>query len=353
MELESYQDSLENLTKVAVSELLQTTSPEEVSVWRSEYLGRSGKLTSILRSLGSMHVDVRREVGIIANIAKSDLENAMSEKLEDLDLSNSNSLSLDRIDITLPGRPVTLGRFHPSTKIIREISNIFKGLGFQIIEGPEVEWDRYNFEMLNIPKDHPARDMFDTFWLDENRDETGGLTPLLRTLTSPMQARIMESQDPPIRVIVPGKVYRYEATDASHESQFHQVEGLVVDRGITFGNLKHTIFEFAKRLFGEDRNIRFRCDYFPFVEPGVDVSVDCFKCESNDPGCPVCKGSGWIEIMGAGMVHPNVLESAGYDPNVYTGFAFGMGPERIAMLKYGIEDVRYFLGNDLRFLSQF
>ena len=195
--------------------------------------------------------------------------------------------------------------------------------------------------------------MFDTFWVDANLDKDGGYTTLLRTHTSPMQARIMEAHEPPIRVIVPGKVYRYEATDASHESQFHQIEGLAVGEGITFANLKHTIFEFARQLFGEGRRVRFRCDYFPFVEPGVDVSIDCFKCDGSDPSCSICHGSGWLEIMGAGVVHPNVLRAAGYDPDVYTGFAFGMGPERIAMLKHGIDDIRHFLANDSRFLSQF
>ena len=353
MELEIYRENLLKLTETAIAELSEIADPEHVSSWRSEYLGRSGKLTLILRSLGSMDPQDRRDIGLVANMAKTNLENAMADRLESLRISTVDALSEDRLDITLPGRSIPLGRLHPSTKIIREINNIFVGMGFQIVEGPEVEWDRYNFEMLNIPRDHPARDMFDTFWVDSNRDKNGELTTLLRTHTSPMQARTMETHEPPIRVIVPGKVYRYEATDASHESQFHQIEGLAVDRGITFANLKHTIFEFARRLFGEDRNIRFRCDYFPFVEPGVDVSVDCFKCESKNPECPVCKGSGWIEIMGAGMVHPNVLEAAGYNPSIYTGFAFGMGPERIAMLKYGIDDVRYFLGNDVRFLSQF
>jgi phenylalanyl-tRNA synthetase alpha chain len=195
--------------------------------------------------------------------------------------------------------------------------------------------------------------MFDTFWLDTNRDDEGGYTTLLRTHTSPMQARIMEAHEPPIRVVVPGKCYRYEATDATHESQFYQVEGLAVDKGITFANLKHTLHEFARRLFGSDRKVRFRCDYFPFVEPGVDLSVDCFNCDGTDPTCRICRGAGWMEIMGAGMVHPNVLRHAGYDPQVYTGFAFGMGPERIAMLKYGIEDIRFFYGNDVRFLRQF
>ncbi len=225
-------------------------------------------------------------------------------------------------------------------------------MGFSVVEGPEVEWDRYNFEMLNIPPGHPARDMWNTLWVDY-RDEAGQQPMLLRTHTSPMQARVMEQAQPPIRVIVPGKCYRYEATDATHEWHFYQVEGLAVDQGITFADLKGTLYEFAKRLFGADRRVRFRCDYFPFVEPGVDMSIDCFACQGGGDGCRICRDSGWIEIMGAGMVHPQVLSGVGYDPAKYTGFAFGLGPERIAMLKYGIDDIRHFYTNDLRFLRQF
>ncbi len=220
------------------------------------------------------------------------------------------------------------------------------------MEGPEVEWDHYNFEMLNIPKGHPARDMWNTLWVDY-QNEAGEQPMLLRTHTSPMQARVMENSKPPIRVVVPGKCYRYEATDATHEWHFYQVEGLAVDEGITFADLKGTLYAFARRMFGEDRKVRFRCDYFPFVEPGVDMSIDCFACDGEGSGCRICRDSGWIEIMGAGMVHPKVLAGVGYDPEKYTGFAFGLGPERIAMLKYGIDDIRLFYANDLRFLRQF
>ena len=249
---------------------------------------------------------------------------------------------------------------------MREICAAFVGMGFSVVEGPEVEWDHYNFEMLNIPKGHPARDMWNTLWVDYT-NEAGEQPMLLRTHTSPMQARVMENQRPPVRVVVPGKCYRYEATDATHEWHFYQVEGLAVDEGITFANLKGTLYEFARRLFGEERQIRFRCDYFPFVEPGVDMSIDCFACDAlrqaqderneaqneREGGCRICRDSGWIEIMGAGMVHPRVLAGVGYDPDKYTGFAFGLGPERIAMLKYGIDDIRHFYSNDLRFLRQF
>ena len=223
---------------------------------------------------------------------------------------------------------------------------------FGVVEGPEVEWDHYNFEMLNIPKGHPARDMWNTLWIDYE-DPAGEAAMLLRTHTSPMQARVMENREPPIRVVVPGKCYRYEATDATHEWHFYQVEGLAVGEGITFADLKGTLYEFARLLFGTERKVRFRVDYFPFVEPGAEMAIDCFVCKGEGTGCRVCKGTGWIEILGAGMVNPKVLEGVGYDPARYTGFAFGMGPERIAMLKYGIEDIRLFYSNDLRFLRQF
>ena len=234
--------------------------------------------------------------------------------------------------------------------MVREITSAFASMGFQVEEGPEIELDRYNFDLLNIPKDHPARDMWDTLWIDRV-DEHGNRPMLLRTHTSPMQARIMENTSPPVRVVVPGKCYRYEATDATHEWHFHQVEGLAVDKGITFADLKGTLYEFARRTFGEDRQIRFRCDFFPFVEPGVDMAISNFK----DPKTgkrPINRDEDWIEILGAGMVHPSVLEGVGYDPSVYTGFAFGMGVERIAMLKYGIDDIRLFYSNDVRFLQQ-
>ena len=323
----------------ALDALERAGSTEDLDAWRVEHLGRSGRLPQVLRGVAQLPPEERRAVGAAGNAAKTLLEERLTARRAAIEAARMESLAEDAIDITLPGRPTLLGRYHPSTIIIREICEIFKGMGFQVVEGPEVEWDRYNFEVLNIPKDHPARDMFDTFWLDTNRDPDGGFTTLLRTHTSPMQARVMEEHEPPIRVIVPGKCYRYEATDATHESQFHQIEGLAVDKGVTFANLKHTLFEFARQVFGPDTRVRFRCDYFPFVEPGVDMSIEW-------------RGD-WLEIMGAGMVHPNVLRAVGYDPSVYSGFAFGMGPERIAMLKYGINDVRHFFANDIRFLRQF
>jgi phenylalanyl-tRNA synthetase alpha chain len=345
---------LDALREAALAALGAIADDDGLEAWRIEYMGRSGKLTQILRSVSTLSAEDRPLVGAAGNKIKIAFEERLGARRNALQDARLGSLAEDSIDISLPGRPVAVGRLHPLTQVLREITSIFRGLGFQVAEGPEVEWDYYNFEALNIPKDHPARDMFDTFWLDANVDKDDErFTTLLRTHTSPMQARIMEKHEPPIRVIVPGKVYRYEATDATHESQFYQVEGLAVDKGVTFANLKHTLHEFARRMFGSERKVRFRCDYFPFVEPGVDLSVDCFNCDGTDNSCPICRGAGWLEIMGAGMVHPNVLRNVGYDPEVYTGFAFGMGVERIAMLKYGIEDVRLFYGNDVRFLRQF
>jgi phenylalanyl-tRNA synthetase alpha chain len=304
-----------------------------------------------LEELPKLPIEDRKEVGIAANELRGKLETGYKKRLQEIRTAElQDKLLEESIDVSLPGRKHAIGKLHPTTQTIREISSIFVNLGYQIVDGPEVESDYYNFEALNIPPDHPARDQWDTLWLDYNNAD--GIRPLLlRTHTSPMQIRTMEQQEPPIRVIVPGRCYRHEATDATHESMFFQIEGLTVDKGITFADLKGTLYTFARKLFGEERKIRFRCDFFPFVEPGVDMSIDCFSCDGT--GCRVCSNSGWIEIMGAGMVHPNVLERVGYDPEIYTGFAFGMGPERISMLKHGIDDIRHFYNNDLRFLEQF
>jgi phenylalanyl-tRNA synthetase alpha chain len=345
--------SLEELMETAARELADIDDQEALEQWRIAYLGRRGKLTSVLRGLSQLDIEQRRELGALGNRAKSVLEESLAQKTQELNQAQlSARLAQDRIDVTLPGRPSVTGRLHPTTLIVREITDAFVAMGFSVVEGPEVEWDHYNFEMLNIPEGHPARDMWNSLWVDY-RNEAGQQPMLLRTHTSPMQARVMETTTPPVRVVVPGKCYRYEATDATHEWHFYQVEGLAVDEGITFADLKGTLYEFARRLFGEDRRVRFRCDYFPFVEPGVDMSIDCFACKGEGNGCRICRDSGWIEIMGAGMVHPNVLSGAGYDTEKYTGFAFGLGPERIAMLKYGIDDIRHFYSNDLRFLRQF
>ena len=361
------QQTIEDLAGAALAELPALDGAESLEQWRIAWLGRRGRLTAVLRGLsGLADLAQRRSLGAAANGAKEALEQGLeSRRREIADAALRRAAAEERLDVTLPGRPPAQGRLHPATQIVREICAAFTAMGFSVVEGPEVEWDRYNFELLNIPKGHPARDMWNTLWVDyapPGNDADGGnggeQSMLLRTHTSPMQARVMESRRPPVRVIVPGKCYRYEATDATHEWHFHQVEGLAVDEGITFANLKGTLYEFARRLFGEERRVRFRCDYFPFVEPGVDMSIDCFACDGNvsnggGGGCRICRDSGWIEIMGAGMVHPKVLSGVGYDPARYTGFAFGLGPERIAMLKYGIDDIRHFYANDLRFLNQF
>ena len=340
---------LEELKTKAVTELGLITNLSELEKWRVRYLGRKGALTSVLRGLGSLPIEDRRAAGAAANDIKALLEADLQQREQALKEREMVAvLERSRVDVTLPGYPTPLGRLHPTTQTLREICAVFVSMGFQIVEGPEVEWDYYNFEALNIPEDHPARDMWATFWLDSR---SGDRSRLLRTHTSPMQIRLMEAVRPPIRALMPGRVFRYEATDATHESMFYQVEGLAVDQGITMSDLKGTLFEFARRLFGEGRKARFRCDYFPFVEPGVEMAIDCFICQGT--GCRLCGNTGWIEILGAGMVHPEVLRRVNCDPEIYTGFAFGMGVERIPMLRYGIDDIRLFYGNDLRFLKQF
>ena len=325
-------DSVEELKLAATSALNAAETNEQLEAWRVDFMGRKGRLTGLLRGLGSLAIEDRKIVGAAANRVRAELEHMFEDRVQ---AARSSQAPVGSIDITLPGRKPATGGLHPSTQMIREITQAFNEMGFQTVEGPEVELERYNFDMLNIPETHPARDMFDTFWVDsETNDDI-----LLRTHTSPVQARVMETNDPPIRVVVPGKCYRYEATDATHEWQFNQIEGLAVDEGITFADLKGTLYEFARRIFGPNQKVRFRCDFFPFVEPGVDMSIEW-------------KGD-WLEIMGAGMVHPRVLENAGYDSAKYTGFAFGMGPERISMLKNEITDIRHFFSNDLRFLTQF
>jgi len=343
--------TLEEIKSRALDELRNLNDLNEIETWRVGYLGRKGTVTQLLRGLSSLPIEERREAGAAANKLKSLLEQALTEKQESLKKAELDKLmQQSRLDVTLPGHHVQLGRLHPTTKILREACAVFAAMGFEVVEGPEVEWDYYNFEALNIPRDHPARDMWATLWIDYE-NEAGERPMLLRTHTSPMQIRFMEKRTPPIRVIMPGKVYRYEATDATHESMFYQIEGLAVDKGISMAHLKGTLYEFARRLFGLERKVRFRCDYFPFVEPGVDMAIDCFICQGK--GCRVCGDEGWIEILGAGMVHPDVLRRVNYDPDIYTGFAFGMGLERIPMLKYGIDDIRLFYSNDLRFLEQF
>ena len=329
-------ENLNTLESEALAEL-RAADGAGLDAWRLRYLGRKGRLTAVLRGLRALPPDARRAVGADANRLKGRLEGALEERREALRQATLAGTAEAAVDVTLPARPRSRGRLHPITRTLRDVERAFRDMGFEVVEGPEVEWDSYNFERLRIPKDHPARDMWDTLWIDFERE--GERPMLLRTHTSPMQVRFMEQHQPPIRVIVPGACYRYEATDATHEWMVTQVEGLVVDEGITLTQLKGTLEAFVYRFFGERLAVRFRCDYFPFVEPGAELAIEW-------------KG-GWLELLGAGMVHPEILADVGYDPQRYTGFAFGMGVERLAMLRYGIDDIRYFYQNDLRFLEQF
>ncbi len=343
-------EAIDKLASAARAELDAAQDEAALEAWRVSYLGRKGHLTLELRRLGGLPIEERRAVGAEANRVKRALEATLEAKREELKArSLAATLESGLLDVTLPGRPKRIGRLHPVTQTLRQMLDIFVSMGFSVIEGPEVETDYYNFEALRIPEDHPARDMQDTLWLDAAGK--GGSPLLLRTHTSPNQVRFMEQHQPPIRIVVPGRCYRKEATDASREWMFTQIELLAVDEGISMADLKGTLFEFAKGMFGQERRVRFRCDYFPFVEPGVDMAIDCFLCGGE--GCRTCRREGWIEVLGAGMVHPEILTNMGYDADRYTGFAAGIGVERIALLRHGIEDIRSFFANDLRFLEQF
>jgi phenylalanyl-tRNA synthetase alpha chain len=347
---------LEELEAKALQELAAIGDTGGLESWRVRYLGRKSELTGILRGLAALPLEERKAVGAGANRVKVSLEENLRQKTEDLKkelesrVLRGDEVQLARGDITLPGRPYPVGHSHPITQTLNEMCDIFVSMGFQVVEGPEVEWDYYNFEALNIPAEHPARDTMSTSWVDvETEDRYRSM--LLRTHTTAVSARVVEAMEPPIRVVEPGKIYRYEASDATHVPMFHQVDGLAVDKGITMADLKGTLYEFARRFFGQDRKVRFRCDYFPFVEPGVEMAIDCMVC--NGKGCRLCGDTGWLEILGAGMTHPEVLRRGGIDPEVYTSFAFGIGVERPHMLRYGIDDIRLYFGNDLRFLRQF
>ena len=334
---------VEAVTGEARAAIGAAASSSELEAVRVKYLGRSGALTQILKSLGTLPPDERPLVGAAANEAKRELEALLDGRLGGmLETERRRQRERERPDLTLPGRRPPRGALHPLTRVRDEIVAVFMGLGFSVADGPQIETDFYNFEALNIPRDHPARDMQDTFYLSP---ET-----LLRTQTSPVQIRTMLAQKPPVRIIAPGVVYRRDA-DITHSPMFHQVEGLAVDERITMADLKGTLELFARELFGARSKIRFRPSFFPFTEPSAEVDVVCFLCGGD--GCRVCKQSGWLEILGSGMVHPQVLRNVGYDPEAVTGWAFGMGIERIAMLKYGVDDIRLFFENDLRFLRQF
>jgi phenylalanyl-tRNA synthetase alpha chain len=334
---------VQTIVEGAREEIERATTRRDLDEVRVKYLGKRGTLTQLLRGLPSLPPAERPIVGKEANAAKAGLESELEARQAVLeDLERRARLAADRPDLTLPGRRVVPGALHPLTQVHDEIVDVFTGMGFAVADGPEVELDYYNFEALNIPKDHPARDMQDTFYV------SGEI--LLRTQTSPVQIRTMERQKPPVRIICPGRVYRRDA-DITHSPVFHQVEGLAVDRGISMSDLKGTLALFARELFGPDSRIRFRPSFFPFTEPSAEVDVLCFLCKGG--GCRVCKQSGWLEILGSGMVHPRILRAMGYDTEEVTGWAFGMGIERVAMLRYGVDDIRLFYENDLRFLSQF
>jgi phenylalanyl-tRNA synthetase alpha chain len=328
----------------ALAEVAGARSTSDLEQVRVRVLGRSGQLTTLLRSLGSIPAAERPEIGEQTNRAKASVEAAIAARLEGLKAEERRvTLQADRPDLTLPGRRPDPGPVHPITRVTEEIIEVFEGLGFSVAEGPEVESDYYNFAALNFPDDHPARDMQDTFHV--------GPDALLRTHTSPVQIRTMKAQRPPVRIICLGKVYRRDILDATHSPMFHQVEGLAVDKHITMADLKATLQLFAREMFGPKSTVRFRPSFFPFTEPSAEVDVRCFKCGGD--GCRFCRASGWLEILGSGMVHPNVLRNVGYDPEEVTGWAFGMGIDRIALLKYEIDDIRLFFDNDLRFLQQF
>jgi len=336
-------DRLLQLEKAALSEISSIKSKEAIVEFKNKYLGRKGELASLFRELGGFPPEERPVIGELINTIRGRIEARVNSLITVFAQDERiQRLKAEKVDVTLPGRYLPSGKRHPITQIMNDVKRIFLGMGFTVAEGPEVETDYYNFEALNIPKDHPARDMQDTFYVS---DEV-----LLRTHTSPVQIRVMEKERPPLRVIAPGTVYRRDS-DITHTPMFHQVEGFMVDKGVTFSNLKGVLTHFLHSLFGDKTDIRFRPSFFPFTEPSAEIDIRCVICGGS--GCRVCKGSGWLEILGAGMIHPEVFRSVKYDPEEFTGFAFGLGIERIAMLKFGIEDIRMFFENDLRFLRQF
>ncbi len=337
-------EQLEQLRAKAFSALEEASDLKALDELRVQFLGKKGEVSAILKQMGKLSAEERPVIGALANELRTDIENHIKQRVEQLkEEALQASLEAETIDVTMPGKPVMRGHSHPLTKVLNEVTEIFLGLGFDSVSGPEVEYDYYNFEALNIPKDHPARDTQDTFYITDN--------VLLRTQTSPVQIRTMEKVKPPIRIISPGRVYRSDAVDATHSPLFHQIEGLVVDKDVSMAELKGTLELFIKRLYGEDSVVRFRPHHFPFTEPSAEMDIQCFACKGE--GCRLCKGEGWIEILGCGMVHPKVLENCGIDPEEYTGLAFGLGLERIVMRRYNIDDMRHLYENDQRFLSQF
>ena len=337
-------DQLEKIKAEALAKIESSDALEKLNEIRVAYLGKKGELTSVLKSMKNVAPEERPKVGQMVNDARVLIEEKLESTRQELARkAREEQMKREVIDVTLPAKKNKVGHSHPNTVALKEVERIFVGMGYEVVEGPEVEYDLYNFEKLNIPANHPAKDEQDTFYINKEI--------VLRTQTSPVQARVMEQGKLPIRMIAPGRVFRSDEVDATHSPSFHQVEGLVIDKHITFADLKGTLAEFAKEMFGEETKVKFRPHHFPFTEPSAEVDVTCFKCGGK--GCRFCKGSGWIEILGCGMVHPHVLEMCGIDPEEYTGFAFGVGLERIALLKYEIDDMRLLYENDIRFLKQF
>ena len=339
-------EQLEQIKAKALADLAAAADMSALDAVRVRVLGKKGELTAVLKQMGKLSAEERPVMGQMANAVRAKLEDALEKRRAALDAAALESkLEAEAVDVTIPGKPVEMGHQHPMNRVLQEVKEIFIGMGYQIVDGPEIEKAAYNFTKLNIEEGHPSRDRSDTFYFDDDD------SVLLRTQTSPMQIRTMEKQKPPIRIICPGRVYRSDAVDATHSPIFHQCEGLVVDKGVTFSDLKGTLELFIKKLYGEETRVRFRPHHFPYTEPSAEMDMSCFKCGGK--GCSMCKGEGWIEILGCGMVHPQVLENCGIDPEVYSGFAFGVGLERIAMMRYGIDDMRLLYENDLRFLKQF
>ena len=337
-------EQLSALREAAMSELQTLNDPKQLEDFRVRYMGKKGSVTALLRGMGSLSAEERPVMGQLVNQLRQELEEAVSAKSQAIqDALQKEKLIAETLDVTMPGKKAAKGGLHPLNVVLDDIIDIFQSMGFDIVDGPEVETDYYNFQALNVPEDHPARDMQDTFYMAENL--------LLRTQTSAAQARTMEERKPPIRIICPGRVYRADEVDATHSPVFHQIEGLVIDKGITMCDLKGVLEQFAQEIYGEETKVRFRPSFFPFTEPSVEVDVTCSECGGK--GCRVCKGAGWIEILGAGMVHPNVLRMGGIDPEVYTGFAFGIGLDRLTTTRYKISDIRLLFENDVRFLEQF
>jgi phenylalanyl-tRNA synthetase alpha chain len=337
-------EKLNQIQLLAEKEIKNAQSMQALEQIRIRYLGKKGELTSVLRGMGQLSAEERPVIGKIANEVRSTIEKQLEASIEEIKQKEKSArLNQEVLDVTMPGKAHKIGHKHPLMLVLDEIKRIFIGMGFKIVEGPEVETVHNNFDALNVPKNHPARDITDTFYINDRI--------VLRTQTSPVQIRTMKKMKPPIKIISPGRCFRSDTPDATHSPMFHQVEGLVVDKNITMADLKGTLDLFAKQLFGEGTKTKFRPHHFPFTEPSAEVDVTCFKCQGR--GCSVCKGSGWIEILGAGMVHPNVLKECGMDPEIYSGFAFGMGLDRVTLLKYEIDDIRLFFENDMRFIEQF